>query len=368
MDQPGVVGSEDDVVSFFVPFAEGRQKLIIIHRGRFAHTCRMGMTKEPNEQTSPADQTWEELARHVAGEYPPEESARIRQWLSEAPGRAELVEELDRSLSRLPKAADVDVEAALRRVKARRFEEQTRPMWRSNTARIAAAIAVVLGVSLVWRASNNRTPGPDVAGDYKAPHGQTQTIKLAGSTITLGPGSSLNVIDERTVDLAGDAMFEVVHDERHPFTVRAGQALIKDIGTRFVVKSNYREPVHVTVTEGEVELSDARGAGGVVLLIAGEHGTWNDGKVSKAVDPSPEEDLAWTQGRLVFDDASFVHVANELRRWYGVDLRVADEALTKRHITASFQGENVDQVLKVIGLAWGARIERNGNIATVTRQ
>jgi transmembrane sensor len=58
-------------------------------------------------------------------------------------------------------------------------------------------------------------------------------------------------------------------------------------------------------------------------------------------------------------------VAAELKRWYGVELRIDDATLASHHVTASFNGEPVQEVLNVLGLALGARIELNGNTAHV---
>ena len=79
-----------------------------------------------------------------------------------------------------------------------------------------------------------------------------------------------------------------------------------------------------------------------------------------------DDDVAWTTGRLVFRDASLTRVAGEIRRWYGVSLRITDSTLLNRHVTASFAGEPIDQVLKILGLSLGARVEREGDSATVT--
>jgi transmembrane sensor len=80
-----------------------------------------------------------------------------------------------------------------------------------------------------------------------------------------------------------------------------------------------------------------------------------------------DDDLAWVQGRLVFRDAPLIQVGAELYRWYGVRLRVADSSLVNLHLTASFSGESVDRVLNVIALSLGARVDRQGNVATLYR-
>jgi ferric-dicitrate binding protein FerR (iron transport regulator) len=40
--------------------------------------------------------------------------------------------------------------------------------------------------------------------------------------------------------------------------------------------------------------------------------------------------------------------------------------LANRHVTASFSGEPIDQVLKILALTLGARVDRQGDSAIVT--
>jgi transmembrane sensor len=101
-------------------------------------------------------------------------------------------------------------------------------------------------------------------------------------------------------------------------------------------------------------------------LSAGDRGTIDDAGNAQADEHAlRDEDLAWTMGRLVFRDAPLARVAGEVHRWYGITLRIADSSLADRHVTASFNGEPVDQVLKVIGLTLGARVDRQGDTAVL---
>jgi transmembrane sensor len=72
---------------------------------------------------------------------------------------------------------------------------------------------------------------------------------------------------------------------------------------------------------------------------------------------------AWVEGRLEFEDAPLAEVQNQLRRWYGVELRVVDSALAGRHLTASFRDEPAPRVLEIIALTLGARVELRGDTA-----
>lgn len=288
---------------------------------------------------------------------------------------SDLSPEFRELLDRLPNpaTADVDVEAALQRVKARIHEERRGSVWRTNLIRIAAAVVVVLGASLVWCASNNHSHSPQLslALTYTTKPGERSTLRLAdGSGVVLGPGSRLQVAGgyetgHRVVELNGEALFEVKHDAAHPFTVKAGSAVIRDVGTTFVVHSDPGEPVHVAVTAGSVRLHGAdQPESQGILLQAGQHGLLPPNGPPVAQPETGADDMAFVRGELVFENASLTQVATELRRWYDLDLQF-DKSQTNRHVTASFKGESPDEVLRVIGLALGTRIERNGKTAIV---
>jgi transmembrane sensor len=68
---------------------------------------------------------------------------------------------------------------------------------------------------------------------------------------------------------------------------------------------------------------------------------------------------------LVFRDAPMSEVRSDLQRWYGIVLRVEDSALARQHLTMTFAGDRVEQVLRVIGLGLGADVERRGDTAIV---
>jgi len=356
----------------------------------------------------PADPIdWEAVARHLASEGTPAEQVAMRRWLAEHPAEAATVASLDRALDDLvldrAPAADVDVEAALRRVQARRDADQpaeaadastdrvlpmrpsrrlapVRPAtrWRASALRAAAVIAVLAGGTALWQQARDTGDAASGARSYATSVGERDSLRLPdGSRVVLGPGSSLEVAagyggTSRVVRLRGEAYFVVQHDAARPFVVHAGDASVEDLGTAFVVRSGAAGRVVVAVTEGSVRLQRARAgdapanAGAGIVLRAGDRGALAAaGPATAERGAAGAADLAWTEGRLVFDDATAGDVAAALRRWYGIELRFADAALADRHLTASFRDEPVDDVLRVIALALGARLERQGDTVVV---
>jgi transmembrane sensor len=237
--------------------------------------------------------------------------------------------------------------------------------------RIAAAAVIIIGGTLLWQ--NIRGNGQDQT--FATSVGERRQVVLKdGTKVLLGPTSRLVVplteADEgdRMVSLDGVAYFSVVHDPAHPFTVKAGDIVIQDVGTAFSVESDDSAGTRVAVDSGSVTVGPAKDRGRDAVLNARDRAIV-DTKGTVVVERSAvsDDDLAWIQGRLVFRDAPLILVGAELYRWYGVRLRVADSSLASLHLTASFSGEPVDRVLNVIALSLGARIERQGNVAILHR-
>lgn len=337
-------------------------------------------TNEHPELADLADERWEALARYVTGEASTEEVAAIREWLAGSPGRGSALERLTASIERLAVVPpQVDTVAALARVRARlgspeviplpvKAPERPRIAWRTTLVRVAAAIVLLAGATLILR---NRRSGPEtgivaaVPMAWSTAVGQVDSITLPdGSRVILGPASRLSLGEGfgdvgRTAELQGEALFTIVHDEARPFSVRAGDARIRDLGTAFNVRSGVGLPVIVAVTDGSVELT----AGGTVgvTLAAGDRGTvGRDGVIAVEAGSVTDADVAWTSGRLVFADAGMDRVAADLERWFGLRL-APDPGLADRHLTATFDGESADEVLDVIALSLGASYERSGD-------
>jgi transmembrane sensor len=341
----------------------------------------MNMQDSPNPKIAPDD--WDRIARYLAGEAEPHEMEATAHWVAADAERAAMVNALQSALANVSRddAADVDVEGALKSVKSK-FEiprvipsvgvgHERRSWIRSPYLRAAAVLLLVVGA--FWWRNFRETSGTSVARAFNTSVGERRQFGLAdGTQVVLGPASRLTVdpnSDDRSVVVDGDAYFSVVHNVSHPFTVRVGAVTIEDVGTAFAVQMDDSGGVRVAVDSGSVTLGPKEsGAGSKEVLRARDKASVDPkGLVMIERSAVSEDDLAWMQGRLVFRDAPLIEVGAELYRWYGVRLRVADSSLVNLHLTASFSGESVDRVLNVIALSLGARIERQGNVATLFR-
>ena len=328
---------------------------------------------------------WEAIARYLSGETNPREAEAVRRWLDAHAADQTFVEALEHATVTPDTVEDVDVEVALRRVHARMERAapsvslgRPRSRWASSARLIGLALAAVLVFAVVRLASRHpgdhqQSAAPRAANTIATGVGQIDSLVLAdGTRIVLGPASRLMIATNygssgRDVTLRGEGFFVVRHDASRPFSVHTTNAVMQDLGTTFAVTSDSTNgTTYVSVLTGRVRLSSAAAARSSAELGAGDRGiVTGAGTVTVYANAVAGDDTAWTSGRLVFHDASLADVIGAIRRTYGVDVHVADTSLLGRHVTATFNGETVDKVLQIVGLALGARVQRTGDSAMV---
>lgn len=324
----------------------------------------------------------ERLARFIAGECPEDERAQILAWMRADPARAEWVASLEAVWELTDSAADAkwDVDRAWTAFTARRAADPRRTlapvrsrrgatMW---ALRGAAVLVLMLGGALLWGQLGRPTPGADPVAMREiatGPAERTQVDLADGTEVVLAPESQLRIVagygsESRNVELEGQAVFNVATDPTRPFLVLTRDVVTEVIGTRFAVRAYANEPdVSVALAEGAVRLrgTGASGDSHELTLRPGQVArTAADGEPRLDAGASVDAFLAWTDGRLLFEDTPLNDAAVELGRWYDVDIRLADEALGERRLTASFADEPVDQVLDLIALSLDLRYDRNG--------
>lgn len=181
---------------------------------------------------------------------------------------------------------------------------------------------------LAFQASGTRgINSPTGINTLKTPNGGQYQIKLPdGTQVWLNAGSSLAFPSAfngstREVNITGEAYFEVVHDAKKPFIVRAGKTVIRDIGTRFNVMAYGDESVQkVTLQQGAVEVSQ-QGNNQKQLLKPGQQiQIASTGKFTLIKQMDADAAILWKEGRFNFQDASLQEVMRQLARWYDVEV------------------------------------------------
>jgi transmembrane sensor len=303
------------------------------------------------------------LGRYLAGECSEPEAAMVRRHLMTDPKAARALEvylqRLDGEHGR-PQPPDAATSWVALRGRFENAQSGQRGRWRGGIATVAAAVAV--GVLSVFAYEALRAPVRTAARTYVTAERQRAEIRLTdGTRVRVAPGSRLRVaaefgVDRRDVDLEGEAFFEVAHDARRPFTGFAGNASARDLGTSFSVRSYSRDSaVQVFVRDGAVALS---GVGRLGAGDVGRLGIDGRGSVRRRIDAARM--LGWLDGRLVFRDAPLGRVLDDVRRWYGVEVRLTSAALATLPFTGELTDSSPSAAVDLVAVTLGLRVRRVG--------
>ena len=344
------------------------------------------MTHQDRSTNSATGPDWDALARFVAGECTPEERREMERVLVADPARASMLHALGVAVGSPDVAplAAVEIEAALAKVRARMGDARVgaptrrasnlvldayRSRWRNARLAAAAAVIVVAGAGLLWRTALSPRGDRMPAGTqthYATAIGRLDSLQLPdGSRVVLGPGSELNLASgfgtqSRDVTLKGEASFAVVHDAAHPFLVHTAWATFRDVGTVFVVHSDDAEGARVAVSEGAVSVVAQPGSTPETLRAGDRAVVAPQGTVRVERSAQLGDDLAWMSGHLVFRDAPMTQVMADLRRWYGIELRV-DSAFSRARLSSSFERTSApSDVGRVIAATLGGGLREEG--------
>jgi transmembrane sensor len=235
-----------------------------------------------------------------------------------------------------------------------------RPRWWAAAAALATICIALLASMPMLRGEKVYVTG---VGSY-------QRIYLQdGSSIELNTDSKVRVRLTETRRLVtllrGEARFQVAHAANRPFDVVSGGNVVRAVGTAFSVRVLNGRNVEVLVTEGRVVVIPAqvaaqtqsiaqapRIAAGQAAMIASDAVT-----VAPVPAPAAARRLAWTTGKLVFDDELLATAAQEFNRYNKVQLEIGDRAVGQVRISGSFDVANVDSFLAALKRVFAIRAE-----------
>ena len=178
---------------------------------------------------------------------------------------------------------------------------------------------------------------PVKSNELVIPRGGENTVILAdGTTVYLNAGSKLTYPvrfagKRRTVVLEGEAYFEVVQDESHPFVVQTHLGEVMVLGTAFNVNAYTDASVcYTTLVHGKVQFS-APNVGTVTLQPGEQAAVSANGTEKRTVDL--DEYIGWVNGVYNFKNRSLGEIMETFERWY--DIQVYYETPDLRDITYS---------------------------------
>lgn len=181
---------------------------------------------------------------------------------------------------------------------------------------------------------NGSTAGKVMMNTMTTPNGGQYNLVLPdGSKVWLNAASSITYPasftgSERQIRISGEAYMEIAQNKSMPFLVDIdGRSLVQVLGTSFNINSYTNEGrIKTTLMQGSVRVSNleknSRHIGKSVLLRPGQQAVITGTEDIKVQPVNTEYVLAWKNGFINFESASFQEIMRQIERWYDIEVKI----------------------------------------------
>lgn len=288
-------------------------------------------------------------------------SLAFEAWLAASPAHAEAWAQVNAPWDIVGEHATTPALMKARRDALHRARRHGRPSMRGRALlrwTIAATMVLCVGVGLQqWHAQR--------AEVYRTALGERRVIPLDdGSRMSLDSDSEVRLRftrEARELELRrGQARFDVAHDKRRPFAVRARDQVVVATGTAFNIDL-LGPQVLVTLIEGSVDVvHDAAAppslpaaaeaspaAPARMTMRAGEQLVLAPSHAPQLETIDLDRATAWERGQLVFSDERLSVVATRVGRYHEGAI-VVDPAVAALRISGVFKTGDVDTFVDMV--------------------
>jgi ferric-dicitrate binding protein FerR (iron transport regulator) len=288
------------------------------------------------------------------------DTARTLAWLSTDEGSRLLLEQIDKDLHYLerlpcdlfvphPIPSDEMLDEILQRTANKRKKSRVLHLWR------AAAIFIPLVLLTSFGLYVNRYTdifGISETQVIEAKRGEKlHFIFQDGSRVAVNSATRLQFptrfgLKKRSVQLQGEAYFDVAGMKNRPFVIELENAEVKVLGTSFNVNAYPEEDsIRITLDEGSIafhnNLDHSR-----TLLIPGQTLVFNKQTGASRLYAQPNA-TTWTSNQIVFQNTPFREIARVLERTYDVTFHVQNPNAYQFAFTfTSNPNEPLENILK----------------------
>jgi transmembrane sensor len=210
------------------------------------------------------------------------------------------------------------------------------------------------------------------------PRGRRTSVVLSdGTKVWLNAASSIKFPTvftgpERSVEVTGEAYFDVAKNPSMPFTVKMLNSdhpfEIRVLGTSFNTMAYGDEPnAAVTLVNGSIRIVEGTdnptGTVNATSLTPGQQRVI--GKDARLVaDADIAEATAWKENQFLFKGEDLPSIMKQLARWYDIEVRY--EKNINDHYTGKISRDvNISKVLKMLEAAGGVTFSVQGKVVKV---
>jgi transmembrane sensor len=196
---------------------------------------------------------------------------------------------------------------------------------------------------------------PGLFNTVSVPRGGTYQVTLPdGTLVWLNSASSLTYPIQftgksRSVELKGEAYFEVTKNRSKPFIVNADEMKVEVLGTHFNMKAYANDKkAQTTLVEGSVRLSSHSAH---VMLVPGDQGVVSiENAQIKIGKVNINKVMAWKNGYFLFKDDSVEEIMDQIGKWYDVDIVYKGDMSNKTFGGIYSRSKDLEELLKGLEL------------------
>ncbi len=298
------------------------------------------------------------IARYLAGEASEDEHRSLEQWLSSSEAHKKNFEEYRKMWDMLgkhkpDKKINIDEEwhklnnkITVSPKEKPRVVKMFKPLLR------AAAIFLVLaglsaGVFYLIRQQQFATYA--TATDIK------QVSLADGSLVTLNSNTIIKVHPDyteksRTVQLEGDAFFDVKPDKTKPFIVKTGNIIVQVTGTSFYIHTSQdKDKTEVIVKSGTVSVFKKGDKKKKFNLQAGEKVYFDRENTTLIKQKNNDINyLSWKTKTMEFNAQPLDEIVSTLNNVYKKNITIKSDAIRDCKVTVTFEKQPLNAVLEVL--------------------
>ncbi|MEQ8927458.1 MAG: FecR domain-containing protein [Fulvivirga sp.] len=314
------------------------------------------------------------IAKLITNQISDEDRAEVENWCKQSAANQQLYDqykklyEIDKDYFIEPDLG-LDINSEWKQFQSKITGAKTVEMVPTSTTnwfKVAAAVLLILASTYVVYNFLFK----DELILHQTANAKQEFILPDNSKITLYANSSISYSSEfgekdRAVNLEGEAFFDVERNETQPFVISTGKVRITVLGTSFNVSSTDSH-TEVIVSTGLVSLSSNSSAK-ELQLSAGDAGMLStNGELIQYKNEDPNFN-SWKTGLIQFESTSLKKAIEDLNKVYNSSISISDQVTATCEVTATFDNQPLDSVLKVLTSTLDLTIEQNGQDIEITK-
>jgi transmembrane sensor len=254
-----------------------------------------------------------------------------------------------------------------------RIAAHTQSSVASRALKIAAGVALIAisgAVGNFWLRNAQQQPSDAV---YSTALGERKTIALTdGSEIELNTNTAIRfhsgAAKKVVTLLRGEAYFQIKHDPKRLFVIKADGHRITDIGTKFRVRRDAAR-LEVSLLEGEVRFDSADGRVKPVTMKPGDVviATAHSAAVMQQPRKEIADSLGWRSGMIVFRHTTLAEAASEFNRYNANKVIIADPASAKLTINGTFRTNDIAAFADATHAVFGLHVTTRNAETVISR-